>query len=85
MYLRFQHFPGVFALDMWWLLKMWRRWCPRLTSGPGVGGYSDDGQLGGQSKSFHCCVSFGGVSVFCMSTIYTILVFVFFVTFDLAF
>ena len=24
----------------------------------------------GQSKSFHCCVSFGGVSVFCMSTIY---------------
>ena len=47
MYLRFQHFPGVFALDMWWLLKMWRRWCPRLTSGPpGVGGCSDDGQLG---------------------------------------
>ena len=72
MYLRFQHFPGVFALDMWWLLKMWRRWCPRLTSGPGVGGCSDDGQLGALvNPSLSIALSpLGGGSVFCMSTIY---------------
>ena len=45
MYLRFQHFPGVFALvavkNVATLVPS-----PHLTSCPGVGGYSDDGQLG---------------------------------------
>ena len=73
---------------MWWLLKMWRRWCPRLTSGPGVGGCSDDGQLGALvNPSLSIALSpLGGFQFFAwVQYMYTILVFVFFVTFDLAF
>ena len=77
---------------MWWLLKMWRRWCPRLTSCPGVGGCSDDGQLAALvNPSLSIAVSplGGGFSFFCISTIYVhhlgLRPPVFFVTFDLAF